>query len=199
MNKIKEEISLSLIFVAKWLLLGLGALGIVYLAIGIAYDKSYYEPRMKKFDYEISEVIKKIDAEGEKKIDLITKLEIAENRQLQIQNHDLPNAEAQIERTKKVLVEVGAKCWLPGWTNSDEQLQACRALDDATNRKEVFSNSIEALNEEMEDLNDEVSDSAVAIGKLETRRSMLEHDKEAAKADMKGIVAWLLFLLGASW
>ncbi len=59
MQKVKEEFFLSVIFVLKWLSLGLGALAIVYFAISLAYHKSYYEPLIQEYDLEISELKKK--------------------------------------------------------------------------------------------------------------------------------------------
>lgn len=56
-NKVKEEFYLSLIFVAKWLMLGLGIVGILYFAIYLAYHKSYHDPLMEKYDLEIAELV----------------------------------------------------------------------------------------------------------------------------------------------
>ena len=62
MDKVKEEFFLSLIFILKWLSLGLGALGILYFAISLAYHKSYYDPLIKEYDLEISELHKEKEA-----------------------------------------------------------------------------------------------------------------------------------------
>ena len=89
MQKVKEEFLLSVIFVAKWLTLALGALAILYFAISLAYHKSYYDPLIKEYELEIAELNKKKVEEKasldtlqltldqiETKIDLLKKTEI---------------------------------------------------------------------------------------------------------------------------
>ena len=55
MQKVKEEFFLSLIFVAKWLLLVLGTLGILYFAISRAYQTYYYDPLIKEYQVKSAE------------------------------------------------------------------------------------------------------------------------------------------------
>jgi hypothetical protein len=204
MNKIQEELSTSAIFVVKWLLLGLGALWILYFAIGVAYDKSYFEPRMRAFDFKISESTSAIEADNDIKANFEQRLDVVNERQAEIQALEIPDIEAQIESAKSAAKNMGTSCWLsniptPGFTKDPAKVEACNQLDSAINDKVSLEDELEDLVDSAEDFRDDIIDISKVIDKKELKLAKLMRDKEAAKADMKGVLMWAAALLGLSF
>lgn len=199
MQKVKEEFFLSVIFVLKWLSLGLGALAIVYFAISLAYHKSYYDPLIQEYNLEIAELNKqKIDAqtslnamnttlnEIQAKIDMLKISEIPAAK----------NAIALHEKKIESLDEDIIDRYNPFIEKSDKVKQVYQERDKAIEHKEK-------LDEQLEDLLMTEAVKAVSrsemldrINQIEIFISVEENEKERVGTGALGVLPWLLGILG---
>ena len=199
MQKVKEEFFLSVIFVLKWLSLGLGALAIVYFAISLAYHKSYYEPLIQEYDLEIAALKKnKIDSEAslnrmnislneiQAKIDMLKKTEIPAAKSA-IALH-----ENKIESLDEDIIDR----YNPFIQKSDKVKQVYQERDAAIEHKEKLDDQLEDLR--MTQAVKAVSRSEMLdrINQIEIFISVEEHEKERVGTGALGVLPWLLGILG---
>jgi phage shock protein A len=199
MQKVKEEFFLSVIFVLKWLSLGLGALAIVYFAISLAYHKSYYDPLIQEYNLEIATLNKK-------KADAKTSLNTMETTLNEIQTKidmlkktDIPAAKnAIVLHEKKIdsLDEDIIDRYNPFREKDDKIKQVYKERDKAVEHKEK-------LDEQLDDLcmtqavkaesRFEIQD---RVNQIEIFISVEEHEKERVGTGALGVLPWLLGILG---
>lgn len=199
MQKVKEEFFISLIFVAKWLTLALGALAIVYFAISLAYHRSYYDPLIQEYELEISELNEqKVATENSldtmritldelhKKIDILQKAEIPAAKKA-IALH-----EEKIESLDESIIDK----YNPFNEKSDKVKKIYQERDKAVEHKEN-------LDEELEDLRmtQAVKDVAKSemldkLNQIDIFISVEEHEKERVGTGALGVLPWLLGILG---
>ena len=196
MNKIKEEFLLSLIFVGKWIALGFAAVGILYFAINLAYHKSYFDPRMAKFDLEIEELAvhqSELRAElssEQTRIDSIGK-EIGS-----IRSGELTKTNEAIADAKSKISKLGHKWWEKIVRIPAEASEAYKELENAEDRKAKVLFKIDQLEEEQKRA---VSNSAELKAKIEQSGIKIQEvstEKRRAEVDVKGPLLWLAGILG---
>ena len=200
MKKVKEEFLLSIIFVGKWISLGLGTVGVLYVAIYFAYHKSYYDPRIEKFDYEISvlqeEKSNLIDTKNKLNSELQTNLK-EENT---LKNKKLPEAENLISKSKTSIESLGLKWWeklSAKMIKQDKDVEAAyNDLQAAEDNKITIVESLENLDIEQEKSNKLISNISEDISDVDTEISEVVQDKKLFEVDVKGPVIWLASVLG---
>ena len=199
MQKVKEEFLLSVIFVAKWLTLALGALGIIYFAISLAYHRSYYDPLIKEYELEISELNKqKVAAENSldtmritlddihAKIDILQKIEIpAAKKAIALQ-------EEKIESLDEDFID---KC-NPFSEKNGKAKQIYEERDKAVDHKEKLDEQLEDLHMTQAVRAEEKSDILDKINQIDIFISVEEHEKEKVGTGALGVLPWLLGILG---
>ena len=199
MQKVKEEFFLSVIFVLKWLSLGLGALAIVYFAISLAYQKSYYEPLIQEYDLEISELKKKkIDRKIALKSINITLNEIHAKINI-LKKIDIPAAkDAIILHEKKIesLNESIIDKYNPFNEKSDNVKQIYAARDKAVEDKEKLDEQLEDLHMMQAVKAEAKSEIIERINQIDIFISVEEHEKERVGTGALGVLPWLLGILG---
>ena len=199
MQKVKEEFFLSVIFVLKWLSLGLGALAIVYFAISLAYQKSYYEPLIQEYDLEISELKKKkIDRKIALKSINITLNEIHAKIDI-LKKIDIPAAkDAIILHEKKIesLNESIIDKYNPFNEKSDNVKQIYAARDKAVEDKEKLDEQLEDLHMMQAVKAEAKSEIIERINQIDIFISVEEHEKERVGTGALGVLPWLLGILG---
>jgi len=199
MQKVKEEFFLSVIFVLKWLSLGLGALAIVYFAISLAYHKSYYDPLIQEYDLEIATLKKnKLDSEASLNSMNITLNEIQSKIDMLIKT-DIPaakNAIALHEKKIESLDEDIIDRYNPFIEKSDKVKQVYQERDAAIEHKEKLDDQLEDLR--MTQAVKAVSRSEMLdrINQIEIFISVEEHEKERVGTGALGVLPWLLGILG---
>lgn len=200
MQKVKEELMLSAIFVGKWLTLGLGAIGVLYLAINLAYHKSYFDPRMEKFDLEISELQEKINK-------LNNSIEVSNNELTtskekigKLEVDELPKAKRQVEKAENKIDSLGLS-WLEKLPNplreknistknaykelkksEDNEATIAKKLKNAIDKRDVITESISKISDKIQNLEENLSD--------------MKYKKKRAEVDVKGPLLWLVGFLG---
>src|SRR5688572_10806032 len=154
MSRVKEELYLSLIFVGKWLGLGLGIVGLIYLAINLAYKKSYYEPRMATFDLEISDFLEsKATLEGE--LSLLREKQNSLIAQIStIETIEIPEADNQIAEAQSKIEKLGLNWWekydLPLIERNEQVEKSYEMLAEANNEKTKITESLDLRRSERE-------------------------------------------------
>lgn len=199
MQKVKEEFFLSVIFVLKWLSLGLGALAIVYFAISLAYHKSYYDPLIQEYELEIAELNKKkTDAKTSLKTMKITLNEIQTKIDI-LKKTDIPaakNAIALHEKKIESLDESIIDRYNPFIEKSDKIKQVYKESDKAINHKEKLDEQLEDLYMTQAVKAEAKSDILTKIDQIEIFISVEEHEKERVGTGALGVLPWLLGILG---
>ena len=199
MQKVKEEFLLSVIFVAKWLTLALGALGIIYFAISLAYHRSYYDPLIKEYELEISELNKqKVAAENSldtmritlddihAKIDILQKIEIpAAKKAIALQ-------EEKIESLDEDFIDK----YNPFSEKNGKAKQIYEERDKAVDHKEKLDEQLEDLHMTQAVRAEEKSDILDKINQIDIFISVEEHEKEKVGTGALGVLPWLLGILG---
>ena len=200
MKKVKEELMLSLIFVGKWLILGLGVVGVLYLAISLAYNKSYYEPRMDKFDLDIAEITESMSALMEKKATLEVNLDLTVNKIKLLEDDKLAKVEKEIEDAKLVISELDLKWWqklpAPMFKGDQSTKQAYKDLDELELQKKGIVNELNKLRDIRKSSNQSIVSAANKIKKNEMDILEKKRDKKRAEVDVKGPILWLIGILG---
>ena len=199
MQKVKEEFFLSVIFVLKWLSLGVGALAIVYFAISLAYHKSYYDPLIKEYNLEIAELKKKRSEEKSslntlqlnlKKIQ--TKIDILKNTEIPAAKKSIALQEEKIESLDEDFIDR----YNPFSEKNGEARKIYEERDKAVDHKEK-------LDEQLEDLRMTLAVKAEARTEIENRINQIdifisieENEKERVGTGALGVLPWLLGILG---
>jgi len=199
MQKVKEEFFLSVIFVLKWLSLGLGALAIVYFAISLAYHKSYYDPLIQEYDLEIATLKKnKIDSEASLNSMNISLHEIQAKIDM-LKKTDIPAAKNAINLHEKKIESLDEDIidrYNPFIEKSDKVKQVYQERDAAIEHKEKLDDQLEDLR--MTQAVKAVSRSEMLdrINQIEIFISVEEHEKERVGTGALGVLPWLLGILG---
>ena len=199
MQKVKEEFFLSVIFVLKWLSLGLGALAIVYFAISLAYHKSYYDPLIQEYDLEIATLKKnKIDSEASLNSMNISLNEIQAKIDM-LKKTDIPAAKNAINLHEKKIESLDEDIidrYNPFIEKSDKVKQVYQERDAAIEHKEKLDDQLEDLR--MTQAVKAVSRSEMLdrINQIEIFISVEEHEKERVGTGALGVLPWLLGILG---
>lgn len=199
MQKVKEEFLLSIIFVAKWLTLALGALAIIYFAISLAYHRSYYDPLMKEYELEIAELNKKkIDGKTSLKTINITLNEIEAKIDI-LKKIDIPTVnDAIILHEKKIesLDESIIDKYNPFIEKSDNVKQIYKERDKAVEYKEKLDEQLEDLHMMQAVKAEARSEIIERINQIDIFISVEEHEKERVGTGALGVLPWLLGILG---
>ncbi len=199
MQKVKEEFFLSVIFVLKWLSLGLGALAIVYFAISLAYHKSYYDPLIQEYDLEIAALKKnKIDSEASLNSMNISLHEIQAKIDM-LKKTDIPAAKNAIALHEKKIESLNENIidrYNPFIEKSHKVKQVYQERDAAIEHKEKLDDQLEDLR--MTQAVKAVSRSEMLdrINQIEIFISVEEHEKERVGTGALGVLPWLLGILG---
>jgi len=199
MQKVKEEFFLSVIFVAKWLTLALGALGILYFAISLAYHRSYYDPLIKEYELEIAELNKKkVDAETSLNVMKITLNKIQTKIDI-LKKTDIPAAkkavtlhEEKIESLNESIIDK----YNPFSEKSDKVKQVYNEKDKAVDHKEKLDEQLEDLYMTQAVKAEEKFDILTKVDQIEIFISVEEHEKEKVGTGALGVLPWLLGILG---
>lgn len=199
MQKVKEEFFLSLIFVLKWLSLGLGALAIVYFAISLAYHRSYYDPLIQGYDLKIAELNKKkIDSEVTLNAMKITLKEIQAKINI-LKKTDIPAAKNAIvlhEKKIESLDESIIDRYNPFREKNDKTKQVYKERDKAVEHKEKLDEQLEDLRMTKAVKAEAKSEILEKINQIEIFISVEEHEKEKVGTGALGVFPWLLMILG---
>ncbi|MGB5506733.1 MAG: hypothetical protein WBM70_08610 [Sulfurovum sp.] len=199
MQKVKEEFFLSVIFVLKWLTLALGALGILYFAISLAYHRSYYDPLMKEYELEISELRKqKIEVETSLSTLQITLNEIQTHIDL-LQNTEIPAATKAVKLQEEKIDSLD-ESFIDRYNPFSEKDGEVKQIYDERNRA---LEDKEKLDEKLEDLHmtqavktETKSEILDKINQIEIFISVEEHEREKVGTGALGVLPWLLGILG---
>lgn len=199
MQKVKEEFFLSLIFVLKWLSLGLGALAIIYFAISLAYQRSYYDPLIKEYNLEITELNKKkIDSEAslnamkstlqkiQAKIDMLKKTDIPAAK------NAIALHEKKIESFNESIIDK----YNPFREKNDKIKQIYKEREKAVEHKEKLSEQLEDLRMTKAVKTEAKSEILEKIDQIVIFISVEEHEKEKVGTGALGVFPWLLMILG---
>jgi hypothetical protein len=199
MQKVKEEFLLSVIFVAKWLTLALGALAILYFAISLAYHKSYYDPLMKEYELEIAELNKKkIDEKTslktinitlnkiEAKIDILKKIDIPAAKDAIILH------ENKIESLDESIIDK----YNPFIEKSDNIKQIYKERDKTVEYKEKLDEQLEDLHMMQAVKAESKSEIIERISQIDIFISVEKNEKERVGTGTLGVLPWLLGILG---
>jgi chromosome segregation ATPase len=199
MQKVKEEFFLSVIFVLKWLSLGLGALAIVYFAIPLAYHRSYYDPLIKEYDLEISELNKKkTDSEASLNTMKITLNKIQAKIDM-LKKTDIPaakNAIALHEKKIESLDESIIDRYNPFLEKNDKIKQVYKERDKAVEHKEKLDEQLEDLFMTKAVKAEARSEILEKINQIEIFISVKEQEKEKVGTGALGVFPWLFMILG---
>ena len=199
MQRVKEEFYLSLIFVLKWLALALGVLGILYYAISLAYNKSYYDPLMRKYDLEIAELHKtKTEAQTN-----LNKLQVELN-QIQtdidsLKQTKIPTAHTTIalhEKKIQALNEDFIDKYNPFSERSEDTQKIYNDRDKAVQYKETLDDQLEDLLMLQAVKTEIKSEMLDKIDQIEIFISVEEHEKEKVGTGALGVLPWLFGILG---
>jgi len=203
MSKVKEELLLSTIFVGKWLALGLGVVGILYISIYLAYHKSYFDPRMEKFDLEISEQLELKNRLEATRITLNSGLKANKGKADELKTDNFPDVENRINKAKEEIDNLGLKWWekIPV-----PMLKKDKKVEAAYNELKIAERARGSINDKLDGLHDEYEKSNKLIKKIsneiqdyEMEISEIERDKKRAQVDVKGPVLWLFSILGLTF
>ncbi len=199
MQRVKEEFYLSLIFVLKWLALALGVLGILYYAISLAYNKSYYDPLMRKYDLEIAGLHKK-KTEAQTNLN---KLQVELN-QIQtdidsLKQTKIPTAHTTIalhEKKIQSLNEDFIDKYNPFSERSEDTQKIYNDRDKAVQYKETLDDQLEDLLMLQAVKTEIKSEMLDKIDQIEIFISVEEHEKEKLGTGALGVLPWLFGILG---
>ena len=199
MQRVKEEFFLSLIFVLKWLSLALGILGILYFAISLAYHRSYYDPLMKKYEFEIAELHKQKTQNETSLSSLQQALNQIETKIYTLKQTQIPAAKEAISLHEKkidALNEDFIDRYNPFSEKSEEIQKIYDERDKAVELKEK-------LDEELQDLlmtqavkSEMKSEMFQKIDQINIFISVEENEKEKVGTGSLGVLPWLFGILG---
>jgi len=199
MQKVKEEFFLSVIFVAKWLTLALGALAILYFAISLAYHRSYYDPLITEYELEIAELNKK-KAEEKASLDTLqltlnqiqTKIDILRKTEIPAVKKTIALHEEKIESLDEDFIEK----YNPFNEKNGKAKQVYEERDKAVDHKEKLDEQLEDLCMTQAVKDESKSDILEKIDQIDIFISVEEHEKERVGTGALGVLPWLLGILG---
>ena len=199
MQKVKEEFLLSVIFVAKWLTLALGALGILYFAISLAYHRSYYDPLIKEYELEIAE-LKKKKVEEKASLDTLqltlnhiqTKIDILRKTEMPAARKAIAFHEEKIESLDEDFIDK----YNPFSEKNGKTKQVYVERDKAVDHKENLDENLEDLRMTQAVKAEAKSEILDKINQIEIVISVEEHEKEKVGTGALGVLPWLLGILG---
>lgn len=199
MQKVKEEFFLSVIFVLKWLSLGLGALAIVYFAISLAYHKSYYDPLIQEYDLEIAELNKK-KIEEQASLDTLqltlnqiqTKIDILRKTEIPAAYKTIALHEEKIESLNEDFIDK----YNPFSEKNGKAKQVYEERDKAVDHKEKLDEQLEDLCMTQAVKDESKSEILEKINQIDIFISVEEHEKKRVGTGALGVLPWLLGILG---
>jgi peptidoglycan hydrolase CwlO-like protein len=196
MSKVKEELLLSMIFIGKWLVLGLGVVGVLYLAINLAYHKSYFDPRMEKFDYDIAKLEEKknnINLE----LNALEKEKSKKERRLKLKKSDLKSTNEDLDKIKDRMSNLGLDWWkLRIFNNDNKTDKVYFKLDKARNKYDGISKEIDDLSNAIDSYQSKIQDKSDKINEYIQDILEVKEEKEETEVDVKGPMGWLIGMLG---
>lgn len=199
MQKVKEEFFLSLIFVLKWLSLGLGALAILYFAISLAYHKSYYDPLIQEYELEIAELNKK-KAEEKTSLDTLqltlkqiqTKIDILKKTEIPAAKKVIALHEEKIESLDEDFIDK----YNPFSEKNGKAKQVYEERDKAVDHKEKLDEQLEDLRMTQAVKAESRSEMKNRVNQIDIFISVEENEKERVGTGALGVLPWLLGILG---
>jgi peptidoglycan hydrolase CwlO-like protein len=200
MNRVKEEFYLSVIFVGKWLALGLGVIFLISFGINYAYHKSYYDPMMQKFDFEIKQLNEKKKNLEIQSVALSTKHKELEQKISKIEKSDIPLVEEKIYKANNEIDNLQLRFWerceIPLVHRSDLAEKKCQAVNEAEKERSSLNTRLESLNSEKDQINAQYQNLSSEIVIVSGQITQKEQDKRKAEVDVKGPILWLIGILG---
>jgi len=200
MERVKEEAFLSIIFVGKWLALGLGVFAILYFGINTAYHKTYYDSHMAKYDLEIDE-IKQHKSKLEKELTSIkSNQKILLDETLYAEHEGITKANYQIEQAKTKIDGLGLR-WHEKVSarllkNNTQAAEAYQQLADAQTLKAETVKKLKNLQKDNERISLDSPRVTKEIQEDEKKIAEKIRDKKRAEVDIKGPLMWLFGFLG---
>jgi len=199
MQKVKEEFLLSVIFVAKWLALALGALAILYFAISLAYHKSYYDPLIKEYELEIAELNKK-KVEEKASLDTLqltlnqiqTKIDILKKTEMPAAKKAIALHEERIASLDEDFIDK----YNPFSEKNGKAKQVYEERDKAVEHKEKLDEQLEDLLMTQAVKDESKYEIVEKINQIGLFISVEEHEKERVGTGALGVLPWLLGILG---
>ncbi len=199
MQKVKEEFLLSVIFVAKWLTLALGALAILYFAISLAYHKSYYDPLIKEYELEIAELNKK-KVEEKASLDTLqltldqieTKIDLLKKTEIPAAKKAIALHEEKIESLNEDFIEK----YNPFSEKNGKVKQVYEERDKAVDHKENLDEQLEDLCMTKAVKDESKFEIVEKINQIDLFISVEEYEKERVGTGALGVLPWLLGILG---
>ena len=199
MQKVKEEFFLSVIFVAKWLTLALGALAILYFAISLAYHKSYYDPLIKEYELEIAQLNKK-STEEKASLETLkltlnqiqTKIDILRKTEIPAAKKAIALHEEKIESLNEDFIDK----YNPFREKNGNAKQVYEEKDKAVDHKEKLDEQLEDLRMTQAVKDESKSEILEKINQIDIFISVEEHEKERVGTGALGVLPWLLGILG---
>ncbi|MBT8343346.1 MAG: hypothetical protein KJO45_01375 [Sulfurovum sp.] len=199
MQKVKEEFFLSVIFVLKWLSLGMGALAIIYFAISLAYHRSYYDPLMKEYELEIAELNKK-KAEEKASLDSLkltlsqiqTKINILRKTEIPAAKKAIALHEEKIESLDEDFIDR----YNPFSEKNGKAKQVYEARNKALDYKEKLDENLEDLRMTQAVKAELKFEILEKINQIDIFISVEEHERERVGTGALGVFPWLLGILG---
>ena len=199
MQKVKEEFFLSVIFVAKWLTLALGALAILYFAISLAYHRSYYDPLIKEYELEIADLNKK-KAEEKASLDTLqltlnqiqTKIDILRKTEIPAAKKAIVLHEEKIESLNEDFIDK----YNPFSEKNGKAKQIYEERDKAVDHKEKLDEQLEDLRMTQAVKDASKFEIVERISQIDILISVEEHEKERVGTGALGVLPWLLGILG---
>ncbi|MBT8347934.1 MAG: hypothetical protein HKP62_00620 [Sulfurovum sp.] len=199
MQKVKEEFFLSVIFVLKWLSLGMGALAIIYFAISLAYHRSYYDPLMKEYELEIAELNKK-KAEEKASLDSLkltlsqiqTKINILRKTEIPAAKKAIALHEEKIESLDEDFIDR----YNPFSEKNGKAKKVYEERDKAVDYKEKLDENLEDLRMTQAVKAELKFEILEKINQIDILISVEEHERERVGTGALGVFPWLLGILG---
>jgi chromosome segregation ATPase len=196
MNRVKEEFLLSVIFVGKWILLGVGILGLLYAAIYLAYHKSYFDPRIEAFNIEISELKDQKTVVEIKKKSLDASLVDLQHK---IESIDLPKARKHSAKAKANLDTFGVSIsdkvqfWKQG---SEAEEKAKLEYNEAIEQQSKLEDELQKMLNDSERLNAEILKKKEEIGDISAAVAKKEKERNKVGTGVLGVIPWVAGILG---
>ncbi len=197
-NVVKEELLLSTIFVGKWLALGIGALIITYLSLQFAYNKIYYDPKIKEMDIIISELVSKKN--GHESTLKLAEITISENnKSIEDIYNKIKQIEKELSSTNKEIDGLGetlidkAKFWS---TKSKDHKKLYDKRDELNKLKTTLLNKEEQLEDKNEEKLKVIPEETKEIKELNQQISSQELEKEKVGTGGPGMWTWVAGALG---
>ena len=196
MEKVIQELSLSVIFVGKWLVLVGGVLGLIYGSISLAYYKTYYEPQIQDLDIQIERKRESlVDAENSLRGLQISREDII--REIDKLQQNIGMAEERIENAQRAIEELGLT-WtdkIMFWMGTKESEEAFREHEDAEDQKSTLESLMGDELDKKDDLDEGITERSMEIILATEFIEEAEEDREEVGTGKLGVLPWFLGLL----